>query len=296
MGIGLSCSDYTWPKLSHEAVMKVVSSLGFNAVDIGVFHNQTHVTVSAILSDAVLEANRVLEIAEYEDLAIADVFLTAGVTLEELSPTSVTSGDWIKLQEIFACLLEFAKVVGVNGVTLLPGVVEPGVHPAKAFELSVDRLNVLTGIAAKQDLLVSVEPHVGSLIEDPASTLKLLESCPGLSLTLDPSHFGYLGFTVADILPLISRTRHVQIRPAGLGVMQTRFCDNQLDLDLLIAELVRSNYSGWVASEYVWMEKWGCDRVDNTTESFFLRSYLQKQLLNNYQTVTKQHDYPLRGS
>lgn len=278
MKIGLSCSDYSWPKLSHETVMKVVSNLGFRAIDIGIFNTQTHVTVPEILQDPVSVAKQVFGYARHECLAVADVFLTSGVTLEELSPTSRVSGEWEKLQEIFSKVVDFAKIVGARGVTLLPGVVEPGQSHEAAMRLSAERLTVLASIASRKNLATSVEPHVGSLIEDPTSTLKLLELCPGLTLTLDPSHFGYLGFSVQDMLPLVPRTRHVQIRPAGLGIMQTRLCENQLDLELLINELIRNSYSGWIASEFVWMEKWKCDRVDNTTESFFLRSYLQKLL------------------
>ena len=281
MVIGLSCSDYTWPKLSHKSVLKVVSELGFKAVDIGIFNTQTHVTVQDVLADPVLVANRTLDLVRQEGLAVADVFLTSDSTLEKLSPTSTLDGDWEKLQEIFSAVVRFTKIVGANGITLLPGVVEPGVNHEEALILSAERLSVLASLASKEGLATSVEPHVGSLIEDPTSTLKLLELCPALTITLDPSHFGFLGFAIEDMLPLISRTRHVQIRPAGPGVMQTRVCDNQLNLELLVSRLVKSGYSGWIASEFVWMEKWGCDRVDNTTESYFLREYLQKLLLNN---------------
>ena len=101
MVIGLSCSDYTWPKLSHRSVMKVVSDLGFEDIDIGIFDTQTHVTVPAISDNPALAANRVLELTKYESLEVADVFLNSDSTLERLSPTSKFDGDWEKLQEIF---------------------------------------------------------------------------------------------------------------------------------------------------------------------------------------------------
>lgn len=278
MKIGLSCSDYTWPRLGHETVMSVISDLGFQAVDIGIFNTQTHVTVPAVLDDPQLAAERTIGAAREAGLAVADVFLTSDTTLERLSPTSLYKGDWEHLQRIFSAVIEFTKIVGSSGITLLPGVVEQGTSYETALQISAERLSVLANMAAKENLATSVEPHVGSIIEDPQSTLKLLELCPELTITLDPSHFGFLNCSVDAILPLIGRTRHVQVRPAGSGVMQTRLIDNQLDLDLLVAALCKSNYVGWIASEFVWMEKWGCDRVDNTTESFFLRGYLQQLL------------------
>jgi hypothetical protein len=49
--------------------------------------------------------------------------------------------------------------------------------------------------------------------------------------------------------------------------MQCKVPDNQIDLARLVASLRDVGYAGWFASEYVWMDKWGCDEVDNTSES-----------------------------
>lgn len=280
MSIRLSCSDYTWPNIRHTTVMSIIADLGFEGVDIGVFNTQTHVTVPAIVADPAHVADFVLRATDAVGLLVADVFLTAHNTLEGLSPTSATKGDWEKLKGIFSALVKFATAVKSGGITLLPGVIEPGVSHDEALTRSAMRLSALVEIANEANLATSVEPHVGSCIEDPNSTLELLEMCPGLSITLDPSHFGYLGWQVNSLIPLISRTRHVQIRPAGRGVMQTRLVDNELDLSLLVSELRKHNYSGWITSEFVWMEKWGCDRVDNTTESYLLGQHL-RQLLEN---------------
>ena len=105
-------------------------------------------------------------------------------------------------------------------------------------------------------------------IESPKPPLELLDRCPGLTITLDPSHFVYVGWTVPTIWRLLARTRHVQIRPGGHGVMQCKVPENQVDLDAAVRFACSSNgYSGWIASEYVWMEKWRCDEVDNTSGS-----------------------------
>ena len=59
----------------------------------------------------------------------------------------------------------------------------------------------------------------------------------------------------------------MQIRPGADGVMQAKVRDNGFDLALLVRSLLEQGYDGWIASEYVWMEKWRCDEVDNTGES-----------------------------
>lgn len=277
--IRLSCSDYTWPLLSHDTAMTVISDLGFTGVDIGVFHEASHVTVSSVQADPVHRAEQVRSAAERHGLSIADVFLTADADLARLSPSSRFADDENRLRALFEDVLTFAEATGSRGVTLLPGVVEPGVDPLEALQRCAYTLRDLVAQGRAHDLAVSVEPHVGSCIESPEDTRLLLDECPGLMVTLDPSHYAYQGWTVPSILGLIERTRHVQIRPARTGVMQALVAEDDVDLALLISTLVESGYDGWVAAEYVWMEKWDCNRVDNTSETFLLRRTLH-ELIN----------------
>lgn len=272
--IRLSCSDYTWPLLGHDAAMTVIADLGFTGVDIGVFHEASHVTLSSVRADPRRRGKEIGAAAQRHGLAIADVFLTADPDLARLSPSSRTGDDESRLRVLFEDVLTFAATAGSRGVTLLPGVVEPGVDPRVALQRSAETLADLVAQGAAHDLAVSVEPHVGSCIESPADTQTLLDKCPGLMVTLDPSHYAYQGWTVPSILGLIDRTRHVQIRPARPGVMQTLVSEDNVDLALFISALVASGYDGWVAAEYVWMEKWDCNRVDNTGETFLLRQKL----------------------
>jgi sugar phosphate isomerase/epimerase len=270
----LSCSDYTWPVLSHEAVMAVIADLGFAGVDIGVFHEASHVTLSSVRRDPLSRGEQVLDLAAGVGLAVADVFLTADPDLARLCPTSRAGSDQDRLREIFEDVLTFAAATGSRGVTLLPGVVMPGQSVEDAISLAAEGLEPLVRRGADAGLAVSVEPHVGSCIETPAATRALLDRCPGLMVTLDPSHFEYQGWDVASIVGLIDRTRHVQVRPASRGVMQALVAEDGVDLNGFVAALAGAGYGGWIAAEYVWMEKWNCNRVDNTGETALLRRKL----------------------
>lgn len=272
--IRLSCSDYTWPYIGHDAAMTVVADLGFSGIDIGVFHEASHVTLSSIRGKAHQRAEEVRSAADTHGLTIADVFLTADPDLSRLSPSSRSGEDQRELRELFDDVLEFAEHAGSRGVTLLPGVIDPGVSPQESLERSAEALADLVAQGSQRGLEVSVEPHVGSCIESPEATRLLLDECPGLMVTLDPSHYEYQGWSVPAILGLINRTRHVQIRPARTGVMQATVAEDDVDLDLFMSTLIVSGYDGWVATEYVWMEKWDCNRVDNTSETFLLRQKL----------------------
>jgi len=278
MPIRLSCNDYAWPSLRHQTVLAVIDDLGYEGVDIGVFAEATHVTVSSVLGGPEQRAEQVRIDVEAAGLDVADVFLTSSMQLERLTPTSRHGNDEAELRTIFQATVEFAAALGAPGITLLPGVVADGQSVAEAIGLAAAGLAPLVAMGAESGLGVSVEPHVGSCIESPEAAGRLLERCDGLTVTLDPSHFMYAGWTLPAMMPLPPNTRHVQIRPGGHGVMQCKVPDSEMDLKALIGGLVQCDYDGWLASEYVWMEKWRCDEVDNTAESARLGVLLRSLL------------------
>ncbi len=275
--IRYSCADYSWPSLSQPVVFDVIADLGFQGVDIAIFGTMTSVTVPEIVADARARAQGILAATESRGLVVADVFLTAHhLDLTRLSPTSRHPGDVAELASIYRATVEFASAVGAPGITLLPGVIEEGVSRELAFERSAESLSSLVSLAGERGLGVSVEPHLGSLIPTAADVLELIERTPGLTVTLDPAHLVYDGATTAEgVLRLVPVTRHLQARFGGPGVMQGRLEDNVIDYAAVIRGLVDGGYSGWLASEFVWMSKWECDRVDNTAESARMLDYLR---------------------
>lgn len=276
--IRLSCADYGWPAVRHPTALAVISDLGFDGVDIGVFGDVTHVSVYSVTADPVARAATVQADARRTGLDVADVFLTASLDVARVTPTSRYGDDQAELARIFQAMVQFAIALDAPGLTLLPGVVAYGQSVSEAIRLAADGLAPLVAMGAEAGRSVSVEPHVGSCIESPQATAELLARCDGLTITLDASHFAYQGWSVETMLDLLPRTRHVQIRPGGPGVMQAKVRDNGFDLGLLVRSLVAMGYSGWIASEFVWMEKWACDEVDNTAESGLLRELIADML------------------
>lgn len=274
MTVRLSCNDYAWPSLSHGTVLGLIRDLGFEGVDIGLFADTTHVTLSSVAARPAERARELKVLVESAGLKVADVFLTSSMDLDRLTPTSRVGSDVDDLRLIFRATVEFASELEAPGVTLLPGTVLAGQSIDDAISLAADGLAPLVELGNEHGLGVSVEPHIGSCIESPEAAQLLVERCPGLQVTLDPSHFAYGGFSAQEMAILAGCTRHVQVRPAGLGVMQAKVRDNQVDLALLLCALRDVGYDSWLASEFVWMEKWRCDEVDNTGESCNLRKVL----------------------
>ena len=211
-------------------------------------------------------------------LAIADVFLIPSPDLEAMAPNHPDPAVRAASLECYTRTLAFATALGAPGVTVLPGVCFADDTTEQAIARAAEDLGARVELAQSFGLELSVEGHVGSCVETPRHFMELLKQTPGLNATLDPAHYTYAGFSASDLKPLLARTRHVQVRPCGTGVMQGRMPDNTFDFESLVSDLKSSDYKGWIATEFVWMEKWSCDRVDNTSETARLKHYLSEIL------------------
>ncbi len=94
---------------------------------------------------------------------------------------------------------------------------------------------------------------------------------PGLTLTLDYTHFTFAGIADADIEPLLAHARHFHCRGAAPGRLQTTLAENTIDYRRVIGRMRELSYPGYFAIEYVWTEWQDCNRTENTCETILFR-------------------------
>lgn len=278
MTLRLSCADYSWPLLEHRTALRLIRDLGFDAVDIGLFWGATHVRPEEVVTDPRRWAGIVSERTESSGLVIADVFLTPGPDLATRAPNHPDATVREEARALMRAAAEFAAGVGSPGVTVLPGVTFGDEDLGRALERSAAELSAWVEIAGERGLELSFEPHNLGVCDTPDRTLSLLQATPGLRTTLDPSHFAYAGFDAEAMLPLVPSSRHLQVRPARESVMQSRVVESTIDLGLLLDALTKGGYDGYVATEFVWIEGWDCNRVDNLSETILLRDLIRSLL------------------
>lgn len=275
----LSCADYTWPGLSHAAALTVIADIGFEGVDLGFFGDATHTTIPELLGDPEGYAATIRDRVQEAGLVVADLFLTPDAyDLAVMDPANPDPEDQLESQLIFDATLRFALDLEAPGITLLPGVRHPGQSNHEAIAVAARALLPRVEAANDAGLRLSYEPHLGSIADNAERALELCAAVPGLQITLDPSHLVFSGATLEDLLSLLPHTGHVQLRPGGVGRMQSRVPDNEIDFARLLGDLIAGGYQGWIAAEYVWMAKWGCDSVDNTAETIRLKAYVDNWL------------------
>lgn len=106
----------------------------------------------------------------------------------------------------------------------------------------------------------------------------MLAAVPGLSLTLDYSHFTFHAMPLEHIARLDPYATHWHARQAGHGNGQARLADGVIDFARIIHGLHARGYAGTVCLEYVHGDWVGLDGVDCVSETVKLRDELRRWL------------------
>ena len=278
MRLKLAVPDYTFPKLKWEQALRLVSDLDAQAVDIGLFAGRSHIRPKEVLSQPAKAADKILATVHSHGLEIADFFGQPGTTFEEKAVNHPDPAERKIASDFFWRFLELVARCGAKHMTLLPGV-----HfEAEGYDHSLNRcaeeLVWRVEEASRLGIVLSVEPHVGSIISKPSQVRRLLKLAPGLTLTLDYGHFTCQGIADDEITPLLAHCSHFHARAACYGKLQAPLSENTIDFARVLNAMERSAYQGYVAVEYVWSEWMGCNQVDTLSETILLRDHLRRAI------------------
>jgi len=256
----------------------LIAGLGFEGIDIGLMGNRSHVRPEVVREDIAGEAGRVAERVAGRGLAVADVFLIPWTDYRVMAPNHPDDGERERGRALFREMLEFTQRVGAPGITILPGMEFDGHDHGDSLERAVRELGERVVIAADAGLELSIEPHVGSVVENPAAALDLLQRAPGLKVSLDHTHFIRQDIPQEELDTLLPYTRHYHARCARPERIQARMVENTIDFERVVEQLRGQAYGGYLAVEYVWTDWEHCNECDNLSETILLRDRLRSAL------------------
>jgi len=274
MNLRLATADYSFPKLEWEQTLRLARDIGMQAMDLGLFAGRSHLDPDEVLSKPAEAAARVSTALRANDLDIADVFGQPGRVFEENAVNHPDPAVRRRAEEFFYRILDFAARCNARHLTLLPGVHFAQETYDDSLKRCAEELAWRTTAAAKSGIAFAVEAHIGSIVPTPARAKRLLESVPGLTLTLDYTHFTYQGLPDDEIEPLLSYASHFHARGACQGKLQASLKENTIDYGRVLRAMKGVSYSGFVVLEYVWVDWMGCNEVDNLSETILLRDLL----------------------
>jgi sugar phosphate isomerase/epimerase len=275
----LASADFTFPLLPHDRVLDLISALELNGIDIGLFEGRSHLWPSREFKQLTESARLLREKLIDRGLAPADVFLQLDPDFVPYAINHADPGRRLHARNEFLRTLEYASELGSPHVTTLPGVYfEQEESAADSWQRSQDELAWRVEQAKVHNLIFSVEAHVGSLAPNPREAERMVRGVPGLTLTLDYTHFTRIGLADAEIEPLVQYASHFHVRGARKDRLQASFKDNTIDYARVLRSMRASSYNGYLGIEYVWIDWEHCNESDNLSETILFRDFLRAQM------------------
>jgi sugar phosphate isomerase/epimerase len=271
-----ACADFTFPLLSHPHALDLIANLGFQGVDIGLFEQRSHLWPSKEFKHLRASARRLKRALGDRGLVAADVFLQMR---PDFTPFAINQPDARrrrKARDWFLRTLQYADAVGCDHVTTLPGVVFAEEGRAASLARSVDELGWRVEESRAAGLVFGIEAHVGSIATTPEETADLVQRVPGLTLTLDYTHFTRAGISDRNIERLVPHASHVHMRGACRGRLQCNLQQNTIDFPRMLAAMKQAGYRRWIGVEYIWIDWEHCNESDTISETLQLRDLLRR--------------------
>lgn len=276
MGFKFACADFTFPLLPHDNVLKLISLMNYQGVDIGLFEDRSHVQPSDVFDAPFENGKKMGDKVKAEGLEVADVFLQLDL---DFTPKAINHPDGTireEARDAFLKLIEYAKGAESKHITCLPGVHFEQEDYEESFARAKEELGWRAEKAKEVGLIFSVEPHLGSIIDTPAKALLLVQEVDGLTLTLDYTHFAKVGIPDSEVHPLIPYASHFHARGAKEGMLQCVIEENAINYDEITRLLIENDYKGFLGVEYTWTKWEQCNRSDNVSECIQLKQAIEE--------------------
>ncbi len=270
----LACADFTFPLLSHDDALSLISTLGLRGVDIGLFENRSHLQPSDQFKNVGRSGRKLKKKLDNRGLKAADIFLIADEDLASFAVNHPQASRRRKARDWFERTLEYASICESKHVTTTPGVFFDKHSKAGSLALAREELAWRVERAKSYKIVLGVEPHIGSFVSRPKSALRFIQTVPGLTYTLDYGHFACQGIPDAEVEPLIAFASHFHVRGSCRGWLQASFENNTVDFARIVAVMKKTGYLGYLGLEYVWTAWAKCNMVDNLSETILFRDYL----------------------
>jgi sugar phosphate isomerase/epimerase len=272
----LASADFTFPLLPHDKVLDLVAALEMDGIDIGLFEGRSHLWPSREFKNVAKSARALRKKLDDRGLKPADVFLQMNPDFVPFAINHPEARRRRKARDTFVRTLEYAAQLGSPHVTTLPGVYfEKDESPADSWKRSQEELAWRADQAKQHGIIFSIEAHVGSLAPSPQEAERLVTGVPGLTLTLDYTHFTRLGMPDSAIEPLVKYATHFHVRGARKGRLQAPFKENTIDYVRVLKAMRASDYRGYLGIEYVWIDWEHCNESDNLSETILFRDFLR---------------------
>lgn len=277
--IRLSCADNTFRLVQPwESAVAMIRLLELEAVDVCLMGNRSHIRPEDVRDDISGAAARITAGLAERGLAVSDLFCIPWTDFERFAPNHPDPEEQKRSTALFADMLELAERIQSPGLTMLPGIDWPVESHDDSFDRAVEQLTARAERARERGVRFSIEPHLGSIAQDPGEARRLCEEAVGVELTLDYSHFVYQDYAQDEIERLVAYARHFHARGARAKRMQAALKDSVVDFERMVDAALAAGYEGDIGLEYLWIDWEHLNECDTVSETILLRDRLRAKL------------------
>ena len=148
---------------------------------------------------------------------------------------NVDPGDK-KYIEHFTTLCQLAKALKVVSISVLPAKL------GEPFNTEAERLKKLVHLGNRDGILVGMMTLAETLTENPETVGSLCKAVPGLTVTLDPTHYIYGCPKPKDYDLMMDYVSHVRLRDSTKDTFQVQIGQGVIEYGRLVIQLGLSGY------------------------------------------------------
>ncbi|MBZ0291735.1 MAG: sugar phosphate isomerase/epimerase [Anaerolineae bacterium] len=274
----LTVSGHAFEILPLDGVLAVAKNLGFKGVDISGFHARGRCSIEPedILSNPQGQADMVRSLLDKYELDAVDFFPQFGVSPDQHSLNDPDSSIRQRNMELVKACAYFCQLLGIPGMTILPGVDHPQRSLAENLEISGQEMNKAADICGEYGVKLRFEPHMGSVTYTPELAIELIDHyAPEAKVTADYSHFVLQYIPEERIHQLLPYSDHVHIRPARPGKLQVRYEENTINWVEVVNRLKAQGYDSTLSVEYVCNPWYDLNRLDTLYETAITKEAIE---------------------
>jgi sugar phosphate isomerase/epimerase len=274
----LTVSGHSFEILSLEGVMALAHHMGFKGIDLSGFHARGRCSLEPedVAADPQRQADKVRALLDKYELDAVDFFPQFGASPDQHGLNDLSADIRKKNETLIRGCAHFCQLVGIPGMTILPGVDHPQRRLMDNLQVAGQEMKKATEIAGEYGVTVRFEPHMGSITHTPELAQELIDTyAPAAKVTLDYSHFVLQYIPEARIHKLLPYADHIHVRPARPGKLQVRHDENTIDWVDIINRLKAQGYRSTLSVEYVCNPWYDLNQLDTLHETIMTKEALQ---------------------
>ncbi len=242
----LGFSTWGMPAVPIDAIVRHLSGLGFDGVELTVLSHHT-TALESLSSD---ERRRILNLLREHNLQLPAIAGHVSLMDED---SANHAANLQRLKQTIDLAVDWAGPDGPPVIDTTAGGA-PEDWDSK-LDMLVERIQEAAQYAESQGVTIAIEPHVGSIIDTPDRMTEVIRrvGSDAIAVNFDISHFNVMGIGIEEsVSKLAPLARHTHVKDERGVVPDFEFLvpgEGEFDYVAYLKSMQRHGYTGFITAE-----------------------------------------------